>query len=370
MLNLLGVCLMLATQLFAPQYAQAANGLPNTLKFGYGARLNPLGQEVSLALNTVTSIGIDWIGVDFDWSQLWPVQKNQPKLDTLDEVISHAHKNRVNVLLSITHPPAWALSAKGPDPEITSGLVTRLADRYQDSVLAIELFPEANTTRGWGARPDPKAYAALLTASWNELRAIGSPTILIAGGLRPTSADQSGNDMDDLAFLSALYNSGAKDLMPVVSLHLTDLSGATMASPDARNPYVLRRYELTRQIMLKHQHEEGLIWITGFSWPDSNRSSPEEQSRWINKAFQLIRSQIYIGAAFVDRLNPPDQSGAGDHRYLIQNKGQAIRLHPALYALAQLITLDRAGQLIQPLGELEKTSNSNLHKISTPAGQP
>jgi len=369
-LNLLGACLILAAQLLCPQHARAANGFPNTLKFGYGARLDPLGKEVSLALNTATSIGIDWIGVDFDWARLWANSNKQPKLDTLDQAIGRAHKNGVNVLLSITNPPSWALNDQGPDLELTAGLVSQLADRYRDSVLAIELLPEANTTRGWGARPNPNAYAALLAACWEGLRSNGSPTILVAGGLRPISNDKSGNDMEDLDFLSALYASGAKDLMPVVSLHLIDLSRETMASPDSQNPYVLRRYELIRQVMLKQNHNGGLIWITDFSWPDSNDISPEEQSRWINQAFQLMRSQLYIGAAFVERFNPPDQTGGGDHHYLIQNKGQATRLHPALYALAQLITLDRSGQLIQPLTELGKTSSSTLQKSGTPAGQP
>ena len=369
-LNLLGACLVLAAQLFSPQHARAANGFPNTLKFGYGARLDPLGNEVSLALNTATSIGIDWVGMDFDWARLWANSNKQPKLDTLDEAIGRAHKNRVNVLLSITNPPSWALNDKGPDPELTAGLVSQLADRYRDSVLAIELLPEANTRRGWGARPNPQAYAALLAACWEGLRSHGSPTILIAGGLRPISNARSGNDMEDLVFLSALYAAGAKDLMPVVSLHLTDLSGEAIASPDSQNPYVLRRYELIRQVMLKQNHTGGLIWITGFSWPDSDSIPPEEQSRWINQAFQLMRSQLYIGAAFVAWFNPPHQTGEGDHHYLIQNKGQETRLHPALYALAQLITLDRSGQLIQPLTELEKTSSSTLQKTGTPAGLP
>jgi len=368
--RLLGICLILATQAFTPANVQAANGLPDTMKFGYGARLNPLGQEVSLALNTSASIGLDWIGVDFDWDRLWPTRNDQPKLDALDAVISNARKNRVNVMLSITNPPDWALTRKGPKPEITAGLVSLLATRYQESVLAIELFPEANTVRGWGAPPNPQAYAALLSSCWGELRSIGSPAILVAGGLRQVSAGQSSQDMDDLAFLNALYDSGAGEQMPVISLHLTDLSGTPIAAPDKNNAQVLRRYELIRQIMLKQNHNEGLIWITGFSWPDSDKSSPEEQSLWMNQAFQLMRSQLYIGAAFVERLNPPLQPAGSSNHYLIQNKGQATRLHPALYALAQLITLDRTGQLIHLPSELEKISSSTIDKSTSQGGRP
>ena len=368
--RLLGICLMLAAQAFTSGHVQAAHGLPDSMRFGYGARLDPLGQQVSLALNTTASIGLDWIGVDFDWARLWLTRNDQPKLDALDVVISNARKNGVNVMLSITDPPGWALTRKGPKPEITAGLVSLLASRYRETVLAIEIFPEANTLRGWGAPPNPQAYASLLASSWEELRSIGSPAILVAGGLRHISAGQSGQDMDDLAFLNALYDSGASEQMPVVSLRLTNLSGRTIAAPDQNNPQVLRRYELIRQIMLKQNHNEGLIWITGFSWPDSDRSSPEEQSLWMSQAFQLMRSQLYIGVAFVERLNPPHQPVGSSNQYLIQNKGQATRLHPALYALAQLITLDRTGQLIPLPSELEKTSSSTIDKSASQGGRP
>jgi hypothetical protein len=55
---------------------------------------------------------------------------------------------------------------------------------------------------------------------------------------------------------------------------------------------------------------------------------------------------LYIGAAFLDGLNPPDKNSTSDRLYLIHKDGAQIRLHPALAAIGKLITLDRTGQFV------------------------
>ena len=326
--------------------ARAASGLPNSAEFGYGARLDVWGQEVELAINAASSVGVDWIGVDFDWQRHWPDAAAPVNLEPLDRVMAIAQSQGINVLLSLTHAPTWALGADGPDIGQTSALVTMLANRYPQSLLTIELFPTANTSAGWGVPPDPGAYVALFQACQAILQTTGSQVLLVAGGLSPLGQSPSVGDMDDLDFLNGLYKAGAANFMSILSLRLSPAEGEAMTPPGETASRVLRHYETVRQVMLQFNHANGLIWITGFSWPvQSKVTSPEGQIRWLNQAFQLMKSQLYIGVAFFDRLNPPEggKQTASPIQSLIQKDAKGTHLHPALAALGQIITLNQTG---------------------------
>jgi hypothetical protein len=340
------VGLLATQQLVWTKPAYATSGLPNSMEFGYGARLDIWGQEVDLALNAASGVGIDWIGVDFDWERHWPDAAAPINLEPLDHVMVIAQSQGINILLSLTNPPEWAKGFNGPDIQQTAGLVAMLASRYPQSLLTIELFPSSNTTAGWGAPPDPAAYVALFQACQTTLYTSGSQILLVAGGLSPLYQSTSAGDMDDLDFLDGLYQAGAANFMPILSLRLSQVEGEAISSPDEAARQVLRHYETVRQVMLKFNHANGLIWITGFSWPVQEKAaSPDGQIRWLNQAYQLMKSQLYIGVAFFDRLNPPEDSQhpASPVQSLIQKDAEGTHLHPALAALGQIITLNQTG---------------------------
>lgn len=337
------ICLLLS-----PMYpVQAGSGLPDSTQFGYGVRIELYGQEVDLALKTAASVGLEWVGVDLDWKLSWPEPGSVPNLKALDDLIQQTHQYGLNLLLSIKNAPAWAMTPSGPDPSQTARLIQLLLQRYPQEIRTIELFPAANTYQGWGAEPSPKAYARLLRVVAESLQSAGNPTTLIAAGLVPLSADDLTRGIEDVSFLRELYTAGAAAYMPIVSLRLNPVSGDVLASPQEDRSRVLRHYEIIRQAMTRAGHSDGLIWITGFGWPASNRISPDQQSRWINQAYTMMRSQLYIGAAFLDHFNPPTGvSLQASGQYLIEIGGRSIRLHPALTALSQMITLDRTRQAI------------------------
>jgi len=345
-LRLIIISLLLVSLIALPKPALGSSGTPESTKFGYGARLDPFGLEVGLALKAADSIGMDWIGLDLDWARVWPDRDADPKLEEMDFVLRKAGRYELATLISITNPPRWASTPNGPDTPATARLVLFLAQRYKQNDLSIELFPGANTVKGWGAEPDPVAYKTLLKTCWKALQSIGSPVLLVAGGLTPTYSNRSAGDMDDLVFLSGLYRAGAEGFMPVVSLRLPSIPADILADPQGDSAVVLRHYEAIRKIMKRYNHSSGLIWVTGYTCPIRELRTAREQAEWINQSYQLMRSQLYIGAAFLDGLNPPGKNSDPERLYLIQKDGAQTSLHPALAAIGQLITLDRTGQTI------------------------
>ena len=359
--------------------ARAASGMPDSPEFGYGARLDIWGQEVELALKAAAGVGVEWIGIDFDWSRHWSNPADPVDLEHLDQIMSLARGQGLHVLLSITNPPGWAKSAAGPDQNQTAGLVVMLAKRYPESLLAIELFPHANTFMGWGASPDPQAYAAVLKACQTALQAAGTTTLPVAGGLSPSPAGGSGGDMDDLAFVMGLYQAGAADYMPILGLRLGENpsnAGEPLANQAGPAFSSLRRYEDIRQIMLQFNHQTGLIWITGFELPGEEEAQgpgapePGAQIRWLNQAYQLMKSQLYIGVAFIDRLNPPEASlsSALPVQSLITAGDQGLTIQPALAAIGQIISLNRSGHTSFQLFLPKKLTTGEAKRSLKPRG--
>jgi len=349
--------------------ANAASGLPNSPQFGYGARIDARGQKVDVALNAATGIGLDWIGLDFDWARQWPDKNQSPSLEPLNQVIHLAGQNRLHVLISITNPPDWAIGSNGPDASLTSKLVSLLAQQFADTLLAIELFPGANTTHGWGTAADPAAYIQVLKTCQDVLLSLGSPIQIVAAGLSPLSPRSEPGDMDDLAYLENLYASGGANYMPILSIRMDETIGDPMTPPEGHDPRVLRHYEAVRTVMIKNGHQNGIIWITGFSWP-ADLIQQTDQVAWFNQAYRLAKSQLYLGVAFFNELNPPADPKRSSVPSLIQVDGQQLKMHPAFTLFGQLITMDHTGKVPSNHNVLIKRITTNLFKQNLKTGLP
>ncbi len=328
-----------------PIQVRAASGMPDSPNFGYGARLDPGGAEVELAFKAAVGIGLDWIGIDFDWARHWPDPSTPPDLRALDQGMALTQSYHLNVSLAITHPPDWAIAADGPDARLTAELVLLLAQRYAEVLRTIELLPEANTRAGWGAPPNPRLYAALFQTVQTALQSAGSTVVLVAAGLVPAPSTPTADHMDDLLFLKELYQAGAASFIPIISLRLNQVQGEAIHPPQT-GLSTLRHYEEVRQEMLRNHHANGLIWITAFTWPQQiPQDSYTEIIRWLDQALRLMKSQLYIGVAFYYGLNPPhlSQEETDELHPLIRTDEQGVHLHPALAALGQIITRDQSG---------------------------
>jgi hypothetical protein len=310
-LHFLGIIVLLIV-LAKPEVALAENGMPNSAEFGYGVRLDLSGAQINPSIAAAGSLKLNWLALNFDWAGLWPTEDAIPDLEPLSQAVYLAQQNHLSVMISITKPPAWVVSSEGPDPAMTAKVVNYLARTYSGTLLAIELFPGANTIQGWGTTPNPNAYLNLMQTATNEIQSVGSPVIIVAAGLTPLSPNPTSGDMDDLAFLDALYIAGAQPWMPIVGMRMLDTTGDPTCTPTPNEKRCLRHFEEVRQIMLNHNHRNGLIWLTGFAWPSGNLQESDgiyremnEQTRWLNQSYQILKAQLYIGVAFFSQINPP-----------------------------------------------------------------
>lgn len=295
---------------------QAAHGVPGSPEFGYGARLHLDGALFDQGLALMQDLALDWVVIDTDWAALQSSPASPVDNPNLDRAMSTASRSGTSVLISLINTPDWALTSSGPDAKLTADFILTLSSRYGESLCAVELLPGANTLAGWKVNPDPASYAAFFTAVQQTLVGAASPIHLIAGGLRPITPASNPADWNDLEFLRGLYASGAKDWMPILSIQLTNLTGQPLqTAQDSGTP--LRHYEAVRQVMLENGHTTGRLWMTLINTPDGTISASDSffadrqhQTEWLQQALIQVRSQLYIGAAFVHNLNPSTNNPA------------------------------------------------------------
>lgn len=320
---------------FAQPIPNATTGLPGSAAFAYGASVNLEGELQIISTNAACGIGLDWLAVDLDWARVWSQPEAEPELAAIQALIEHAGKLKLAVMVALTNPPDWAWTASGPSSAAAAELIRRVIELDPKTVLAIELLPGANTSAGWGLAPDPAQYAEFYRQVYFGLRQNEIATTVVAGGLKPLTTASPGTDVDDLEFLEGLYAAGIKEIMPVVSLRLPNLSGTPMEAPvDMHGKPVsgaLRHYEQVRQIMLSNEHANGRLWITQFAPPAILDGDLEAQATWMTEAYRLLRSQLYLGGGFFDSLNPE----VGNEFGLVL---PGLRLHPLAEPLAKLIS--------------------------------
>jgi hypothetical protein len=333
--------LFLLISTITPQVVQAAAGAPGSADFGYGAWLHLDGRYFEEGLDLLGDLRLDWVAIDLDWAAWSPEPDQAADYSTIDQVMKAASASQSAVMISLTNPPAWALTSQGPSAEATARLLASLARRYPNALQAIELFPAANITAGWRAAPDPAAYARLYADVKNRLKTEGIALILAAGGLTPLDSENQ-DGVSDLDFLRGMYAAGAAQWMDVLSLHLPRLSGSPLAAPGAKRGQVLRHYEEIRQIMIENHHQSGLIWITQLASPDGTIESgdwmvrkPQRQAEWLQQAIIQIRSQLYIGIVFGCQLIPPEPSAQDFSKDSLLLKPNSY--HPFYSALKALI---------------------------------
>lgn len=306
------VALLLALVL---QPASADRGVPGSQEFGFGSVLYLDDATLSQGLALASELRGDWIYIPVSMDQVFPAP-GKANLAALDQAMKVAAKRKMAVALSLTAAPDWAMTEQGPNPLQTAALVRFLVERYPVALKAVELFPRANTRIGWGAPANPTAYMQMFLAVKNDLQSTSSPVLLVGAGLQPVAGQAAAGDIDDLQFLQSLYEAGAQTQMPVVSIQYPQLSGEPLSPPVLAENRVLRHYEQVRQVMTDNGHQSGLIWITRLNLPtgainpdDAKYQDEYEQSTWLQEAYGQIRSQLYIGAAFLQSFNPGVEPG-------------------------------------------------------------
>ncbi|GAB4523448.1 MAG: hypothetical protein Fur0018_06270 [Anaerolineales bacterium] len=279
------------------RHVQAISGLPGSHTLANSGRLQSESPLAVPALSAAVGMGMDWVFLDVRWATL-PVQGEVYDLRALAGVVQQASRLGLHVALSLREPPAWAIQPDGPAPQAVAALVTQLVALEPQSILAVALFPEANTSAGWGAPPSPQAYALMLADVQAALTEHHYATVLVVGGLSPSG------EMSDTAFLDALYRHADLPAPLVVGLAYAPFAPDLQAL--RANDHPIWHYEQLRMVMLQAGRQSDVLWITRLTWQPTG--NPAQERIWLKEVYSLLQQQLYIGLVNFDGLVQSGQS--------------------------------------------------------------
>ena len=193
-----------------------------------------VGRLVDLADRAGASI----ISTTASWRTLRPDPAEPYDWRSLDSIIDAAGAAGKRVRLQLVGMPTWAVTGSAPDsswrPPLTdqevaawSAFVSDVMLHVRGRVDYVEIWDAPNEASRWASGPDPRAFSALLQASYPVVKRIDPDVVVVSGGL--------GNN--DLGYLKALYRAlddspGERRPFDMLGLHPT--AGETPA--DAADP--------------------------------------------------------------------------------------------------------------------------------------
>jgi anti-sigma factor RsiW len=306
--------------------------------FGYGIQADPNGDS-ELNISSIEELGFEWVKFQMPWKAVEP-SPGRLEWEAWDSVIEAYAAQGIKVMLHIVKAPDWARPADDDknveglpaDPATYAKFVTQVVERYQGKVQAIEVWDEQNLWYKAGGKGgiNPIDYVKLLQQAYPAIKAVNQDTLIISGGLTPTSniADPTNDQLfltlDDVDYLKQMYANGAKDYFDALGAHpggnncpaLADWRTVTPEEAGAASflePFTKRHrswcflgtLEAYREVMLANDDGGKAIAITQFGWAvgDSPQpgyqfaldNTPAERAKWIVEAYQWGKKQGWVG---------------------------------------------------------------------------
>jgi hypothetical protein len=257
---------------------------------GYGINVS---RPNSYHLAWASELGMDWVkvyGAAADWpsQMLHRIPANWQDYDDLDAYCAEV-KSHVS--------PQVGAYEIGNEPNLDWA--------WSEGAAGIEL-------------PDPYEYTQVLKTAYTCIKDVKPDAIVVSGGLATTGpydkdADPpaSPNAWNDLEFLQAMYDYGAKDYFDAFGSHPYGFyfppeqdPGGWTDHPTKGHMYVnglaFRRAEQQREVMVANGDGNKQVWATEWGWllrENACQSEWEAQGRWWQVVDEATQAE-YIQRAF------------------------------------------------------------------------
>ena len=253
------------------------------------------------SLEITRELGAAAIVQFFPWAY---VESQAGKYDwaRTDSIVRLARLQGLRIIARLGLAPGWA---RPPGTTLTylpdaafadfAEYAAAFAARYAADIQHIIVWNEPNLSAEWGFEPaDPARYARLLAETYTLVKQANPAAIVLAGALAPTLEKAgSGIGLNELDFLTALYQLGAREYFDALAAHTYGFRDAPEVPPH-RDHLNFRRVELLRQIMVDNGDGDKPIIITESGWNDHARwlhaVRPSQRAAYTIRAYQYAEA--------------------------------------------------------------------------------
>ncbi|MDY6812039.1 MAG: cellulase family glycosylhydrolase, partial [Actinomycetota bacterium] len=255
--------------------------------------------DIEADLDAMVAMGITNVRIQVPWVYVEP-QQGVYDWATVDAIVEAADARGLGIVAIVSHTPGWAGDGgfnSVPDPDVYADFAGEVAQRYQGSVNAYEVWNEPNGAMFYESA-DPEDYTAMLQAAYAAIKEADSSNIVIAGVLG-SSGTVSGVSLNPVEFVEGMYSAGAKDYFDVLSFHPYAYPLGTEFS--AGEGYPGSAYEQLQAIwdVMEEAGDSKQIWATEFGVPTSGDISEADQAAIIAEFLSAWSEFAYTGPMFI-----------------------------------------------------------------------
>ena len=313
------------------------------LAVGYGAPWNwsrLSQQDLDRTMEQAGALGATMVRIGLEWDLVEPVP-GVHDWTAADRLVDSARRHGLDVIALLIGTPAWARDPHGEadsamtppaDPEQFARFAGAAADRYDEGVLAWEIWNEPNIRDFWRTGAEPKAYAEMLRGSYTAIKAVQPDATVLSGGLAPSDTRDGYLAPND--FLRALYSLGVKDYFDGYAVHPYSYPDSPADPAKPWSPW--QQMFDTRRILTTNGDGGKDIWITEFGAPtglDDKAVSEAEQARILSDGIReasripWIRGFVVytLRDVGVDPADKEDNFGVVDHDWKPKAAADAVR---------------------------------------------
>jgi hypothetical protein len=255
----------------------------------------------ALLLDGLKAAGADSVRLDVSWAMIQPV--NGTSYDAwgtafIDRVIAMANARGIKPLVMLWMTPAWANGNAGDrvlptNPADYARVAKWSATRWNGKVLGWEVWNEPNSN-AFMVGADPVAYTRLLKAAYPAFKA-GSPTTPVITG---------GTEYNDTAWLTRMYNAGAKGYFDAIATHpYMGVADADPTQADDGTMWTFTHAAAVHALMVARGDGAKKLWFTEYGW--STHSTLAGTPNWNRGVSDTTQSDYVVkSAALVDRTMP------------------------------------------------------------------
>lgn len=240
--------------------------------------------KIQRSLELVREMGAPTIVEFFPWAYIEGTE-NQYDWTTADRIVRHARNQGLHIIARLGLVPEWARERGEASAEFTTfntlpadaypdfaEFAADFAARYAGVIDDLIIWNEPNLAFEWGYQSvDPAGYARLLEAVYAPAHAANPNVTILAAGLAPTlEPEGSAAGLNDILYLQALYEAGARPYFDALAIHTYGFT-APPDAPPAFDRLNFRRAELLREVMVAHGDADKPAIITETGWNDNPR---------------------------------------------------------------------------------------------------
>jgi hypothetical protein len=250
------------------------------------------GATLEAELAGIAATGARYLRIDVDWSAI-EQERGTPDWSVVDRIVDGARTCGLEVIGLLAYTPQWArapgTSDHSPpvDPSTFASFARAAVERYaQRGIKVWEVWNEPNLTFYWAPGPDPAAYAALISAAYDAIKAVDPSSTVITGGLAPAENLSRQEAMTPRTFLERLYRAGGGGKFDAVGYH--PYTYPALPQQDAGGASDRAFVDVTPElhdVMAAHGDRSKRIWGTEMGAPTVTGTSAEYLADYVTQAY-------------------------------------------------------------------------------------